>query len=1040
MKIKKVAIQGFRAFSDVEDATFDFMINPEKIANLISIYAPNGFGKTSFYDAVEWGITNQISRFDRMSDFKKIKKDNKIGGKQDILKNVDSKTGMVNIDTTLKSFVRNINNKKEYNPAGEPDNKYFKEVVLSQDLIDAFIKEEKAEDRYAKFVEQNPLISNYNTGYKNLVKICDFNKQYIKDVEVEIGKIKKNQLSFDFEQENKKVEEINNSIQSLKTFIKELELINKDSFSQSKLEVLTSIVKSRLISYTNSSEKTIKKIQNINNVLINTGSESVAAYIENRERLFQLGNESQSLQKILAAFIKRLDITQSNRELKLTIQSTIEDIEKLQKQKNKYAEYKSVVDNSDNLSKQYSESQTAKDKLEQDILDLTIELQNNDVQVQYLRKQISENNTILESVPANVEALEKSRKDIEEAKNETVTISQRKISINGELDNLQRQLKLYDYYRGLVEKDIELLLDVQIFKDHQHTIKKCIEIDVKSSDSLGKLENLQKKISIQNALNEDIHAFLAQGVKLISESEDCKCPLCLSEFKTQDELLLRVSENEIFGLVSKALLEQQIAIENELERNKINKSTLLKKLFDFIDGLISEQKVRIKNMTKDLEKENLANEQLETILFKYESDLAVLMNYFGGLTADDFIASTADRIKDFGEQVISLLQAIEKKNEDIGKLKIRLDSQILERNTLQDSLDKLRQNEAYLEVLRFFKNELNISTPSIEILDNEITQKEQIIDLHKKALEANNSLEKENDEILKENLLSQEQVETNLKELDERIMSLERMLFSFEQYLLSEFQIHTKDVADEQVITMLNTMQTEEAAKLKSIEITIENLNIINSLKDDCLKITEYEKLSNDIAGMQKEVNISKKLQVKLEKEKENLVRYLKETIDGFFYKDLINALYRKIDPHPDYEEIEFECTFEDLKPRLQIYTVKFSNGKKERTVPALYFSTAQINILSLSIFLARALKAYNHDDNSPLDCIFIDDPIQSMDSINILSFIDVFRGLMVNHNKQLIVSTHEENFHNLLQRKIPINYFDSKYFEFETFGKLKSN
>lgn len=59
MKIKSVKITGFRAFEKEEDATFDFTKGGE-IMNFASIYAPNGFGKTSFYDAVEWGVTHKI--------------------------------------------------------------------------------------------------------------------------------------------------------------------------------------------------------------------------------------------------------------------------------------------------------------------------------------------------------------------------------------------------------------------------------------------------------------------------------------------------------------------------------------------------------------------------------------------------------------------------------------------------------------------------------------------------------------------------------------------------------------------------------------------------------------------------------------------------------------------------------------------------------------------------------------------------------------------------------------------------------------------
>lgn len=69
-----------------------------------------------------------------------------------------------------------------------------------------------------------------------------------------------------------------------------------------------------------------------------------------------------------------------------------------------------------------------------------------------------------------------------------------------------------------------------------------------------------------------------------------------------------------------------------------------------------------------------------------------------------------------------------------------------------------------------------------------------------------------------------------------------------------------------------------------------------------------------------------------------------------------------------------------------------------------------------------------------------MDDPIQSMDSINILSTIDLLTSIVVNQQKQVILSTHDENFHNLLQKKIPSDLFKSKFMELETFGKVKAN
>jgi len=50
-KLKGIEIDAFRVYHDKQ--MFNFLTNRGGIANLIVIYAPNGYGKTSFVDAVE---------------------------------------------------------------------------------------------------------------------------------------------------------------------------------------------------------------------------------------------------------------------------------------------------------------------------------------------------------------------------------------------------------------------------------------------------------------------------------------------------------------------------------------------------------------------------------------------------------------------------------------------------------------------------------------------------------------------------------------------------------------------------------------------------------------------------------------------------------------------------------------------------------------------------------------------------------------------------------------------------------------------------
>jgi len=128
---------------------------------------------------------------------------------------------------------------------------------------------------------------------------------------------------------------------------------------------------------------------------------------------------------------------------------------------------------------------------------------------------------------------------------------------------------------------------------------------------------------------------------------------------------------------------------------------------------------------------------------------------------------------------------------------------------------------------------------------------------------------------------------------------------------------------------------------------------------------------------------------------------------------------------------VEFKVSFDTDKPSLNILVSDDAGGMIS---PILFFSAAQTNILSLSVFLANALHAKD-DNKKNIDVILIDDPIQSMDSINILSTIDLLRSICLNFDKQIIISTHDENFFGLLQRKIPTEIFGSKFLQLEKFG-----
>jgi DNA repair protein SbcC/Rad50 len=60
MKITSLTIQAFRGFNEKKEFCLES-------ADIIVLYGPNGHGKSSIYDAIEWVLTGGIHRFDESS-------------------------------------------------------------------------------------------------------------------------------------------------------------------------------------------------------------------------------------------------------------------------------------------------------------------------------------------------------------------------------------------------------------------------------------------------------------------------------------------------------------------------------------------------------------------------------------------------------------------------------------------------------------------------------------------------------------------------------------------------------------------------------------------------------------------------------------------------------------------------------------------------------------------------------------------------------------------------------------------------------------
>lgn len=126
----------------------------------------------------------------------------------------------------------------------------------------------------------------------------------------------------------------------------------------------------------------------------------------------------------------------------------------------------------------------------------------------------------------------------------------------------------------------------------------------------------------------------------------------------------------------------------------------------------------------------------------------------------------------------------------------------------------------------------------------------------------------------------------------------------------------------------------------------------------------------------------------------------------------LLQRIYATVDPHPSFRAVNFLTR--SPRGRGRLWTA-LTDEAEHKTVeePMLVLSSSQLNVLAVSTFLSLNLAI----DTLPLQVVALDDPLQSLDTVNLLGLADLLRR--VRGSRQVIISTHDERLMDLLSRKL---------------------
>lgn len=126
----------------------------------------------------------------------------------------------------------------------------------------------------------------------------------------------------------------------------------------------------------------------------------------------------------------------------------------------------------------------------------------------------------------------------------------------------------------------------------------------------------------------------------------------------------------------------------------------------------------------------------------------------------------------------------------------------------------------------------------------------------------------------------------------------------------------------------------------------------------------------------------------------------------------VLQQVFAMIDPHPALRAVSLVGGFANRKGRVDAVLSDPNSGQSTRN-PENVLSSSQLNGLAVAVFLALNLGVRN----IPLRAVVLDDPLQSLDDLNLLGLTDLLRR--IKEHRQILISTHDPRFAELLERKL---------------------
>ena len=676
------------------------------------------------------------------------------------------------------------------------------------------------------------------------------------------------------------------------------------------------------------------------------------------------------------------------------------------------------------IEKEKKELEYALGKLKSEVEDKNKNILANERKLKTIRDNIRENDVISKKIEKIGCSINWREKLVELRTNKANyfndNISELKLFLEGKIKREYINNDLANIFKALVDKYLSKIdqLEKEVLFIH------------------GQINDKQKEYNDYIEVDKKISSIIQEGKKLIMDNKLSECPLCHAKYPSFENLLEKIS-NTLEESLKLKQLNNDISNFNVLYKKKLAEQQAAQEVVKkIVEELVEQFENDYNNQNKRIQKLKREISTLRNELKEKETIKERIIDELGNI---DIRNVDLNKLQEDNDKSIVLLKNeivnLEKQIKEMSLQEVECDKKLKDNSILildkQDSGMKIKNNDI---VLRF--KEI-LSLLKVNEINNDFEQLMMEIEEKYKRDQCNINDIKEKIEVIKDKHNETMQfVITKKEQYGNKLQELRRKQGQYIYECKSLFQLKRGFASDFSRIGRLilkfkdgikGELECKNVECINDISRINDSINLIEDINIDISKLMKQQvwcQKKKDNESLELELTKIEKKKQEIEKCRTMCEEYISKKINEFFDSKTINQIYSKIDPHPRLTHIKFSPELTKKKQGIHIYA--YDEKEENSVAPVLYLSSAQVNILSLSIFLAKVLT----EDNIGLDTIFIDDPIQHLDGINILSFIDLLRCIITSLNRQIIISTHNETFYKLIKMKMDSKYYASKFIE----------